>query len=48
VAWLRDLAFLPMGRLPGGRGQMLRVLAGTQRGWFGRHSLPVGFFDALG
>lgn len=48
LAWLRDRAFLPMGRLPGGRGQMLRVLAGTQRGWFGRHALPAGFLDALG
>lgn len=47
VARLRDLAFLPMGRLPGGRGQMLRVLAGTQRGWLGRLRLPPGFLDAL-
>lgn len=48
VARLRDLLFLPMGRLPGGRGQMLRVLAGTQRGWLGRLRLPPGFIDALG
>lgn len=48
VARLRDLAFLPLGRLPGGRGQMLRVLAGTQRGWLGRLHLPAGFLDALG
>ncbi|GGA72753.1 oxidoreductase [Arenimonas soli] len=48
LAWLRDRFFLPMGRLPGGRGQMLRVLTGTQRGWLGRHGLPPGFLDALG
>ena len=48
VAWLRDRLFLPMGRLPGGRGQMLRVLTGTQRGWLGRYGLPPGFLDALG
>lgn len=48
VARLRDLAFLPLGRMPGGRGQMLRVLTGTQRGWFGRHGLPQGFQEALG
>lgn len=47
VARLRDLAFLPLGQLPGGRGQMLRVLTGTQRGWFGRFGLPEGFLDAL-
>lgn len=47
LAALRDLAFLPLGRLPGGRGQMLRVLTGTQRGWFGRQGLPQGFLDAL-
>lgn len=47
VARLRDLAFRPLGQLPGGRGQMLRVLAGTQRGWFGRFGLPEGFLDAL-
>ncbi|HEY9144174.1 MAG TPA: NAD(P)/FAD-dependent oxidoreductase, partial [Arenimonas sp.] len=48
LAWLRDRLFLPMGRLPGGRGQMLRVLTGTQRGWLGRYGLPPGFLDALG
>src|SRR3546814_1059262 len=39
VAKMRDLAFLPMGRLPGGRWQMLRVLTGTQRGLVGRLGL---------
>lgn len=48
VARLRDLAFLPMGRLPGGRGQMLRVLTGTQRGLLGRLGLAGDFIDALG
>ena len=47
VAALRDLSFLPMGRMPGGRGQMLRVLTGTQLGWFGRLGLPRAFLDAL-
>jgi hypothetical protein len=36
-----------MGRLPGGRGQMLRVLTGTQRGWLGRQALPEGLLEAL-
>lgn len=48
VAGLRDAAMLPMGRLPGGRGQMLRVLTGTQRGWLGRLTLPCGFLQAMG
>ena len=48
VARLRDLAFLPLGRLPGGRGQMLRVLSGLQRGWTGRLRLPAAFLGRLG
>ena len=47
MAKIRDLLFHPLSRLPGGRGQMLRVLAGTQQGWFGRFPLPDGFLDAL-
>lgn len=47
VARLRDAAFLPMGRMPGGRGHMLRVLSGTQHGLFGRLGLQGGFIDAL-
>jgi 2-polyprenyl-6-methoxyphenol hydroxylase-like FAD-dependent oxidoreductase len=47
VARVRDLAFLPLGRVPGGRGQMLRVLSGLQRGWFGRLRLPEAFLAAL-
>jgi len=48
VARCRDLAFAPLGKLPGGRGMMLRVLSGTQRGWFGRLGLPDEFLAALG
>ena len=48
VAKMRDLAFRPMGRLPGGRGQMLRVLTGTQRGLVGRLGLEEAFVDSLG
>lgn len=47
-ARLRDLALVPLGRMPVGRGQMLRVLTGTQLGWFGRLALEQGFLDALG
>jgi 2-polyprenyl-6-methoxyphenol hydroxylase-like FAD-dependent oxidoreductase len=48
VARLRDFALLPLGRMPGGRGQMLRVLSGLQRGWVGRVRLPGAFLDRLG
>ncbi len=47
VARIRDLTFLPLGRVPGGRGQMLRVLSGLQRGWTGRLRLPPSFLDRL-
>lgn len=47
IAKLRDVAFLPLGRLPGGRGHMLRVLSGTQYGLFGRLGLHGDFIDAL-
>lgn len=47
AARLRDVAFLPMGRLPGGRGHMLRVLSGTQRGYFGRWPLAPAFLEAI-
>jgi 2-polyprenyl-6-methoxyphenol hydroxylase-like FAD-dependent oxidoreductase len=46
-ARLRDLAFHPLSRLPGARGQMLRVLTGTRHGWFGRFPLPAHFLDAM-
>lgn len=47
AARARDLGFLPLGRMPGGRGHMLRVLSGTQRGWFGRLVLDEAFVAAL-
>ncbi len=47
LAKVRDLAFHPMSRLPGGRGQMLRVLTGTRRGWLGTYGLDPAFLDAL-
>lgn len=47
VAALRDLAFLPAGRLPLARGHMLRVLTGVQHGWWGRYPLEAGFVAAL-
>jgi len=34
LAPLRDTFFGPLGRLPIARKQMLRILAGTKRGWF--------------
>lgn len=46
LARMRDLAFFPAGKLPGGRGHMLRVLTGTQRGWLGRYPLQPAFIDA--
>ncbi len=47
AARLRDLTFIPMARLPISRGQMLRILTGTQKGWFGRLPLPDRFLDDL-
>ncbi|KAA8997841.1 FAD-dependent monooxygenase [Stenotrophomonas cyclobalanopsidis] len=48
-AWAkaRDVLLGPMGRMPGGRGHMLRVLSGTQHGWFGAMPLDPAFIDAL-
>jgi len=46
-AKLRDWSFHPLSRLPGGRNQMLRVLTGTRRGWFGTLSLPPAFLDTV-
>lgn len=45
VAWMRDLAFGPLGRMPIASGQMLQVLTGVKRGWFGR--LPLERIDAV-
>lgn len=47
VANARDLLFKPMGRMPGGRGHMLRVLSGTQHGVFGKLPLEEAFIRAL-
>lgn len=38
ATWLglmRDIFFGPLGRLPLARREMLKILAGTKRGWFG-------------
>lgn len=47
VARARDVLFKPMGRMPVGRGHMLRVLSGTQHGWLGKLGLSAGFIDAM-
>jgi 2-polyprenyl-6-methoxyphenol hydroxylase-like FAD-dependent oxidoreductase len=47
AAWMRDRFLLPLGRLPGGKGNMLRVLSGTQRGLWGRVALDPDFLEAL-
>ncbi len=48
IATARDVLFKPMGRMPGGRGHMLRVLSGTQHGLFGKLALDEAFIAALG
>ncbi|KAF1016004.1 MAG: FAD-dependent urate hydroxylase [Stenotrophomonas maltophilia] len=47
LAKARDVLLGPMGRMPGGRGHMLRVLSGTQHGWFGALPLHDDFITAL-
>ncbi|HEY5849831.1 MAG TPA: NAD(P)/FAD-dependent oxidoreductase [Lysobacter sp.] len=47
LAAVRDRVFHPLSRVPGGRGQMLRVLTGTRSGWLGTFPLEAGFIDAL-
>lgn len=47
IAKMRDIGFLPLGRLPGGREHMLRVLSGTQRGLLGSLKLNPEFLQAL-
>ena len=47
VAKARDVAFLPLGRIPGASGHMLRVLGGTQQGIFGKRVLEPDFVAAL-
>lgn len=46
-ARFRDISFHPASRIPGGRGQMLRVLSGTRRGWLGTLPLPETFLQSL-
>jgi 2-polyprenyl-6-methoxyphenol hydroxylase-like FAD-dependent oxidoreductase len=47
AARCRDVLLHPLSRMPGGRGQVLRVLTGTRRGWLGRIPLADDFIDAL-
>ena len=47
IAVLRDAMFHPFSRIPGGRGQSLRVLTGTRRGWLGTWPLQKAFLEAL-
>ena len=47
VAKVRDLGMLPLGKLPGGSGHMLRILSGTQQGGLGKLALEPGFIEAL-
>lgn len=47
IAAVRDRVFHPLSRVPGGRGQMLRVLSGTRSGWLGTMPLPEAFVGAL-
>lgn len=47
VARIRDASFLPLGKLPGGRSHMLRILSGTQQGWLGKYALQPDFVEAL-
>lgn len=47
IAVLRDAMFYPLSRLPGGRGQTLRVLTGTRHGWFGTWPLQKAFLEAI-
>ncbi|MEO8366025.1 MAG: NAD(P)/FAD-dependent oxidoreductase [Pseudoxanthomonas sp.] len=47
VAKIRDLSMMPLGKLPGGSGHMLRILSGTQQGWLGKLAPEPGFLAAL-
>jgi 2-polyprenyl-6-methoxyphenol hydroxylase-like FAD-dependent oxidoreductase len=47
LALLRDLGFARLSQWPVGRGQSLRVLTGTQHGWWGRMPLLPGLAEAL-
>ena len=47
LARVRDVAFHPLTRVPGGRRQVLRVLTGTRSGWLGVLPLEDEFLDVL-
>lgn len=47
VASMRDIGLRPLGALPGGRGHMLRVLSGTQQGFYGKWALQPAFIARL-
>ena len=47
AARMRDASLLPLGKLPMGRNHMLRILSGTQQGWFGKFALQPAFVNAL-
>lgn len=47
AASVRDIAMEPLGRVPGGRGHMLRVLSGLQHGFFGKFALRPDFLRVL-
>lgn len=46
-AHARDVLMGPLARVPVGRSHMLRVLSGTQQGWFGALALEPQFMTAL-
>lgn len=47
AAGVRDIGLKPAGSVPPGKGHMLRVLTGTQRGWFGQLALENDFVTAM-
>ncbi len=47
IAWCRDRIFHRLSRMPGSRGQALRILTGTRRGLFGTMALPEGLVEAM-
>jgi 2-polyprenyl-6-methoxyphenol hydroxylase-like FAD-dependent oxidoreductase len=47
IAGARDLLLGPLGRIPPGKGHMLRVLTGTQHGVLGKLALKEAFIAAF-
>ena len=47
LALLRDVLLGPLGKLPPGKGHLLRVLSGTQHGVLGQLPLEDGFILAM-